>query len=110
MGQCKKDVNPLLTHWSYVFLVLTHQSPPSSLPPPSLSISLSRLSKYYFHYRILKKNVPTYNSCESLVLVLSWMGIAMKSITQLNVWLSIAHVYFTIPKIYFSILEMSEVG
>ena len=25
MGWCKKDVTPLLTHWSYVFLALTHQ-------------------------------------------------------------------------------------
>ena len=25
MGLCKKDVIPLLTHWSYVFLALTHQ-------------------------------------------------------------------------------------
>ena len=25
MGKCKKDVAPLLTHWSYVFLALTHQ-------------------------------------------------------------------------------------
>ena len=25
MGQCKKDVTPLLMHWSYVFLALTHQ-------------------------------------------------------------------------------------
>ena len=24
MGECKKDVTPLLTHWSYVFLALTH--------------------------------------------------------------------------------------
>ena len=24
MGWCKKDVTPLLMHWSYVFLVLTH--------------------------------------------------------------------------------------
>ena len=24
MGSCKKDVTPLLTHWSYVFLSLTH--------------------------------------------------------------------------------------
>ena len=24
MGLCKKDVTPLLTHWSYVFLALTH--------------------------------------------------------------------------------------
>ena len=24
MGWCKKDVTPLLTHWSYVFLALTH--------------------------------------------------------------------------------------
>ena len=23
-GKCKKDVTPLLTHWSYVFLALTH--------------------------------------------------------------------------------------
>ena len=28
MGQCKKDVTPLLTHWSYVFLALTHRSNP----------------------------------------------------------------------------------
>ena len=25
MGSCKKDVTPLLTHWSYVFLALTHR-------------------------------------------------------------------------------------
>ena len=25
MGWCKKDVTPLLAHWSYVFLALTHQ-------------------------------------------------------------------------------------
>ena len=25
MGYCKKDVTPLLTHWSYVFLTLTHR-------------------------------------------------------------------------------------
>ena len=24
MGYCKKDITPLLTHWSYVFLALTH--------------------------------------------------------------------------------------
>ena len=25
MAQCKKDVTPLLTHWSYVFLALSHR-------------------------------------------------------------------------------------
>ena len=25
MSQCKKDATPLLTHWSYVFLALTHR-------------------------------------------------------------------------------------
>ena len=25
MGECKKEVTPLLTHWSYVFLALTHR-------------------------------------------------------------------------------------
>ena len=25
MGYCKKDITPLLTHWSYVFLALTHR-------------------------------------------------------------------------------------
>ena len=25
MSYCKKDVTPLLTHWSYVFLALTHR-------------------------------------------------------------------------------------
>ena len=25
MGLCKKDVTPLLTHWSYIFLALTHR-------------------------------------------------------------------------------------
>ena len=28
MGLCKKDVTPLLTHWSYVFLALTHRIKP----------------------------------------------------------------------------------
>ena len=26
MASCKKDLNPLLTHWGYVFLALTHQN------------------------------------------------------------------------------------
>ena len=26
MGLCKKDITPVLTHWSYVFLALTHRS------------------------------------------------------------------------------------
>ena len=26
MGECKKDVTPLLTHWSYIFLALTHRN------------------------------------------------------------------------------------
>ena len=25
LGECKKDITPLLTHWSYVFLALTHR-------------------------------------------------------------------------------------
>ena len=25
MGYCKKDVTPVLYHWSYIFLALTHQ-------------------------------------------------------------------------------------
>ena len=25
MAKCKKDITPLLTHWSYVFLVLSHR-------------------------------------------------------------------------------------
>ena len=24
MGKCKKDVTPLLMHWSYIFFALTH--------------------------------------------------------------------------------------
>ena len=30
MGQCKKEVTPLLTHWSYVFLTLIHRYGPFS--------------------------------------------------------------------------------
>ena len=30
MGWCKKDVTPLLMHWSYVFVVLTHRLPNST--------------------------------------------------------------------------------
>ena len=26
IGYCKKDITPLLTHWSYIFLVLTHRN------------------------------------------------------------------------------------
>ena len=28
MGECKKDVTPVLMHWSYVFLALTHRRCP----------------------------------------------------------------------------------
>ena len=31
-GLCKKDVTPLLTHWSYVFFALTHRFVSSSSP------------------------------------------------------------------------------
>ena len=31
MGYCKKDVTPLLTHWSYVFLAITHRHDARSL-------------------------------------------------------------------------------
>ena len=42
MGQCKKDVTPLLTHWSYVFLALTYWK--SSTKP---SLTLNQLSVYH---------------------------------------------------------------
>ena len=40
MGWCKKDVTPLLTHWSYVFLALTHPD----------NGSLSERSRWYKRY------------------------------------------------------------
>ena len=39
VGLCKIDVTPLLTHWSYVFLALTHRYETGSFRQPSLSIS-----------------------------------------------------------------------
>ena len=33
MGQRKKDVTPLLTHWSYVFVALTHRFEINGLVP-----------------------------------------------------------------------------
>ena len=35
MGWCKKDVSPLLTHWSYAFLALTHQCGNNNTANPS---------------------------------------------------------------------------
>ena len=32
MGECKKDVTPLLTHWSYIFLAQTHRIRPACIP------------------------------------------------------------------------------
>ena len=32
MGKCKKDITPLLTHWSYNFLALTHRYKNVELP------------------------------------------------------------------------------
>ena len=34
IGWCKKYVTPLLTHWSYLFLALTHQYKPCKTWPP----------------------------------------------------------------------------
>ena len=47
MALCQKDVTPLLTHWSYVFLALTHQCdiPYSTSLTPALPKSEFVLTK-----------------------------------------------------------------
>ena len=54
MGQCKKDVTPLLTHWSYAFLALT----PWYVLYPTGSPTASRpgLCSSLFHARLNQLN------------------------------------------------------
>ena len=40
MGQCKKDITPLLTHWSYVFLALTHQYVKYTMIPSNVKYTM----------------------------------------------------------------------
>ena len=40
MSQCKKDIPPLLTHWSYVFLALTHRNVGHYTEIPSYPFSI----------------------------------------------------------------------
>ena len=46
MGWCKKDVTPLLTHWSYVFLASTHPDREAKNPLVSVMVSGSRCHIY----------------------------------------------------------------
>ena len=45
MGQCKKDVTPLLTHWSYIFLALTHRYVVQIQPMRSWCVT------HHFHFK-----------------------------------------------------------
>ena len=45
VGYCKKDLTPLLTHWSYIFLALTHWTDPKGDP----SALFTLLSSTSFH-------------------------------------------------------------
>ena len=47
MAQCKKDVTPLLMHWSYVFLALTHRNS-LCFATIFISFSLSLTSKAWW--------------------------------------------------------------
>ena len=55
MGYCKKDVTPLLMHWSYVFPVLTHQN-----------IFLHRL-KMQMHFNISWKQITMWVKAEYII-------------------------------------------
>ena len=45
MGWCKKDVTPLLTHWSYIFLALTHRYVVQIQPMRSWCVT------HHFHFK-----------------------------------------------------------
>ena len=51
MGQWKKDVYPLLTHWSYVFLALAHRCIEAALVPGAPWNWMNYISEY--HRRII---------------------------------------------------------
>ena len=56
MGWCNKDITPLLTHWSYVFLALTHRD---DIPLKSRFSGHQNISTLYFHIHAWRQNVKT---------------------------------------------------
>ena len=67
MGQCKKDVTPLLAHWCYVFLALTH-----GYGLQCLSFS----GRPYFQIQFLKSRYLCYIQLNAVI-------------TQSNIWFCI---------------------
>ena len=61
MGWCKKDVTPLLTHWSYVFLALTHRYVFSSICEMIEHPAFTDLDLYFIqHLQAVSAMLVTY--------------------------------------------------
>ena len=77
MGKCKKDVTPLLTHWSYVFLTLTHRNHKPTkdtlIPrPPRVAMWVSFVSIFEKIYPVIMRFFSA--ACTPVFLLTSWQG------------------------------------
>ena len=61
MGHCKKDVTPLLTHWSYVFLAITHRYVSAPLLFQVVIVACSKPSHCLNRYRFIVNSTPRFN-------------------------------------------------
>ena len=93
MGWCKEDRTPLLTHWSYVFLALTHryeEQPAFSYSRPShvyLQHStqpslVQEVACCLFGAKLLSKVLPVFINIHSID-TRKWIRISQPSITDL---------------------------
>ena len=60
MGQCKKDITPLLMHWSYIFLALIHQYVFRKLVNPCCAEFISVTPKKSIFYYISTQRLCRY--------------------------------------------------
>ena len=86
MGQCKKDVTPLLTHWSYVFLALTHQLCCVCCSLVNVDF-IHNLKGFFFHTRI-SKWLKYLNSAEYTYLSLIPIAVTMFFFSYQNIYIS----------------------
>ena len=99
MGQCKKDVTPLLTHWSYVFLALTHRYILYFLLPKYVcDIEMCVSCRITQQKGWLRTSWDFYNIYENLVWFIRGRSVPWDGALSYWSWDKMAAMYFQVHK------------